>query len=41
MGVFTGAFPIVPGKEGAARAFAAETIGAEGPLPDVLLDWHA
>ena len=28
MGVFNGMFPIVKGKEGAARAFAAETIGA-------------
>ena len=28
MGVFNGFFPIVTGKEKAARAFAAETIGA-------------
>ena len=28
MGVFSGIFPILAGKEGAARAFAAETIGA-------------
>jgi hypothetical protein len=28
MAVFNGAFPIVAGKENAARAFAAETIGA-------------
>ena len=28
MGVFNGMFPIQPGKEEAARAFAAETIGA-------------
>lgn len=28
MGVFNGAFPILAGKEDAARAFAAETIGA-------------
>jgi hypothetical protein len=27
MGVFNGMFPIVKGKEGAARAFAAETTG--------------
>ena len=28
MGVFNGAFPIRAGKEEAARAFAAETVGA-------------
>jgi hypothetical protein len=28
MGVFNGVFPIKPGKEEAARAFAAETFGA-------------
>jgi hypothetical protein len=28
MGVFNGMFPILAGKEDAARAFAAETIGA-------------
>ena len=28
MGVFNGLFPILEGKEGAARAFAAETLGA-------------
>lgn len=28
MGVFNGAFPILEGKEDAARAFASETIGA-------------
>ncbi len=28
MGVFNGMFPILQGKEGAAREFAAETIGA-------------
>src|SRR6266516_3243355 len=28
MGVFNGLFPIMQGKEDAARAFAAETIGA-------------
>jgi hypothetical protein len=28
MGVFNGAFPILAGKEAAARDFAAETIGA-------------
>lgn len=28
MGVFNGMFPIAEGKEGAARAFAAETVGA-------------
>jgi hypothetical protein len=28
MSVFNGLFPILPGKEVAARAFAAETIGA-------------
>ena len=28
MGVFNGMFPIVAGKEAAARAFAAETVGA-------------
>ena len=28
MGVFNGLFPILEGKEDAARAFAAETIGA-------------
>lgn len=28
MGVFNGAFPIIAGKEEAAAAFAAETIGA-------------
>ena len=28
MGVFNGVFPIQPGKEEAARAFAAETVGA-------------
>jgi len=29
MGVFNGVFPIQAGKEDAARAFAAETIGAQ------------
>ncbi len=28
MGVFSGMFPILEGKEDAARAFAAETLGA-------------
>lgn len=28
MGVFNGLFPVLEGKEGAARAFAAETMGA-------------
>jgi hypothetical protein len=28
MGVFNGAFPVLPGKTEAARAFAKETIGA-------------
>jgi hypothetical protein len=28
MGVFNGMFPIAAGKEGAARQFAAETVGA-------------
>ena len=28
MGVFNGLFPVLPGKEDAARTFADETIGA-------------
>ncbi len=31
MGVFNGVFPIQPGKEEDARAFAAETFGARRP----------
>jgi hypothetical protein len=36
MGVFNGVFPILPGKEDAGRAFAAETIGARKPDFDAL-----
>ena len=50
--VFSGAFPVLPGKLDAMRAFAEETLGAheitgidltkppEG-LPEVILDWNA
>jgi hypothetical protein len=30
MGVFNGLFPVLEGKEDAARAFAKETVGARG-----------
>ncbi len=41
MAAFNGMFPVLPGKEDAARAWIDLSQTEDGPPPEMLIDWRA